>query len=311
MQRLVLISVIAGSFLASIGIRLWFAQERPPHSSAQGEAPKAIRVVSLAPSATEVLFDLGLDDQVVGVTRFCDYPPAAQSKIVVGGYYDPNFERIVQLQPDLIVTLPEHEKIRAQLNKLNLQTLKVEHASMEGILTSINTIGNACGVAKRAKKQIQRYQQRLDRVEQATSSGNRPRVLVALGRPVEEESTRRVAVCGPNSIYGELIKRAGGVNAYADDVSYPLISAEGVVAIDPDVIIELVSDMEGQARTAEQIRQDWVEIPELTAVANDQVHVLGGDHLIVPGPRFVLLVEQLARIIHPNISWHEEGESHD
>jgi len=114
---------------------------RPPPKA--GHAPCG-RIVSLAPSITESLFALGVGDQVVGVTRYCNYPPEARAKEKVGGYQDLNYEAVLALKPDLVVLLPEHDKASQDLENLGLNLLSVDHRSIEGILDSFDVLTGAC-----------------------------------------------------------------------------------------------------------------------------------------------------------------------
>src|SRR3954470_481013 len=139
LRRWILIATVAAAFAGSYALKrnLTVRPEaaRPPGGAA--------RVVSLAPSITEVLFELGLGDRVVGVTRYCVFPPEARAKPQIGGYYDPNYEAISAARPDLAVVLPEHAEIRKELEHLGLKVLTVDHTSVQGILASIQLIGDA------------------------------------------------------------------------------------------------------------------------------------------------------------------------
>ena len=119
----------------------------PPSSALRPQAP--LRIISLAPSITEVLFTLNLDDRVVGVTRYCDYPPEALAKDKVGGYFDVNYEAVLALEPDVVIHLTEHEDAQRRLQDLGIETLAVNHSRVKGILQSITTIGDRCGAKEK------------------------------------------------------------------------------------------------------------------------------------------------------------------
>src|SRR6185503_604861 len=197
------------------------------------------RIVSLAPSITEMLFELGLGDRVVGVTRYCVFPPEARTKAQMGGYYDPNYEALKAAKPDLILTVPEHEDVRKELEKLNLRSLTVDHTTIRGILESILKIGEAAGCPERAAALHQRLDGRIRKIGSQHGNRPRPRVLISVGRMAGDGSMNRITVCGRAGFFEELIGLAGGVNAFEGDIPFPALSAEGVLKTNPDVILDL------------------------------------------------------------------------
>ena len=256
------------------------------------------RIVSLAPSTTEILFALGLGDRVVGVTRYCVYPEEAQNKTKVGGYINPSYEVLLELKPDLVVTLPEHDHLVEPIEKLGFNTLFVDHHTVAGILDSITLLGNACDAKDRALTLRMELERRINRMRSRTVGVDRPRVLVSVGRTMNGESVRRVTACGQVGFFDELIRLAGGTNAMEQDIPFPAVSPEGVVAMKPDVIIELAPDLRERGSDPETVRREWESIPGLGAV---RVSVVSESYAIVPGPRFILLLEDMARAIHPEI----------
>ncbi len=271
-----------------------------PSSSRSVERAEPQRIISLAPSITEILFDLGLGEKVVGVTRYCDYPPEAKSKDKVGGYLDVNYEAVLALQPDLVIHIAQHEEARGRLEELGIKTLAVDHSRVDGIVNSILTIGKACGVPGLARKQVKELKARLSKVVSGYNFNFTPRVLVAVGRSLEPGASGEIYVSGRDGFYDDLIRLAGGKNAYGDEtLKFPALSAEGVAHIDPDVIIEMIPDL-GPDEDMEALLARWNDIPGLRATRNGRVHILDGDHVVIPGPRFVKLLEEMAGLIHKN-----------
>jgi iron complex transport system substrate-binding protein len=272
----------------------------PPPSPTPPLSHAPTRIISLAPSITEILFDLGLGDKVVGVTRYCDYPPEAKSKDKVGGYLDVNYEAVLALQPDLVIHIAQHEEARGRLEELGIKTVAVDHSRVNGIVNSILTIGKACGVPGLARKQVKELKTRLSKVVSGYNFNFTPRVLVAVGRSLEPGASGEIYVSGRDGFYDDLIRLAGGQNAYSDEtLKFPALSAEGVAQIDPDVIIEMIPDL-GPDEDMEALLARWNDIPGLRAVKNGRVYILGGDHVVIPGPRFVQLLEEMAALIHEN-----------
>jgi len=264
------------------------------------------RIVSMAPSITETLYALGLGDKVVGVTRFCKYPPQAESKKKVGGYYDPNFEAIVALKPDLIVMLEEHEQALTGFAKLNLETLVVSHQTIDGIIESFRQIGRVCGRGPEGRRLAREYQNRMEKIRTITRDLPRLRVLMALDRTFGTGHLADVYIVGPDNYFDRIIELAGGQNVYREQgVRYPVVSPEGILRLNPDVIIDLVPPgMAGQL-DRKTIMADWKELGEVNAVKNGRVLVFDQDYACVPGPRFIKLAEDLARVLHPEAAWDE------
>jgi len=298
--RVIGVAFVALVFVASFGAKALLAPA-PRESSATGMPS---RIISLAPSITEILFALGLGDRVVGVTRFCDHPTEAASLPNVGGYYDPNYEAIVALDADLVILLPEHEEPREYLRGLGIETLAVGNRSTKQIMDSIVTVGGRCGAEVKATEIVTDIRARLARVAELTRDTTRSRVLVSVGRAMGSGSLEDVYVAGEGTLYDEAVSLAGGENACrGGGPLYPKLSAEGVLLLDPDVIVDLFADIKTSGRSEDEVRADWRSIPGARAVAAGRVHVLTEMYAVRPGPRFILLVEHLARILHPDVDW--------
>ncbi len=262
------------------------------------------RIVSLAPSITEILFALSLGDRVVGVTRYCDYPPEAASRARVGGYYDPNYEAIVALGVDMVVLLPEHEDPAERFAGLGIETLVVGNTTTAGILDGIATVGRRCGAEVKAGEIVSDIRARLARVARRTRGLARSRVLVSIGRAMGSGALKDVYFAGEGTLYDEAITLAGGLNACrGGGAKYPKLTAEGVLLLDPDVIVDLFADIATSGRSEEEVRADWRSIPGARAVAAGRVHVVTAMYAVRPGPRFISLVEDLARMLHPEADW--------
>ncbi len=290
--------------IAALGIGYLFDRKpEQPKPSPQTEN-SCKRVVSLAPSITESLFALGLGNRIVGVTRYCNYPKEARTKQKVGGYADPNYELIFDLKPTQVFLLDLHHVANKALLKLNLSTQTVRAESIRDIYTSIETIGQVCGVEERGATLIDSLEQRLNLIRQKTEGRPKPRVLISVGRSMGSGSLEDTYVAGRRSFFNEVLALAGGENAMGPgSVVYPRLSAEGVLHVEPDVIVDLVVNRAEKNISKEEVRGQWRSLARTKAVKNGRVHVLGQDYVVVPGPRFVLLVEQLARLFHPSGNW--------
>jgi iron complex transport system substrate-binding protein len=273
------------------------------------ELAQPTRIVSLAPSITEVLFKLGLGDRVAGVTRYCDYPPEAEDKPKVGGYFDVNYEMLLSLESDLVILLVEHQDALVRLEELSIRTLAVNHSRVTGILDSITTIAERSGVHDKGAALRRDLENRIQEVQDGlfsmsprprvpVSDSSPPRILVAVGRLMDKGSGGDIFISGRDGFYDDLITLAGGVNAYREEtLKFPAISNEGLVRLDPDVILEMVPDLAGDT-DRESLMALWHAKFGIRAVREGRVHILGEDYVVIPGPRFVDLLEDMAVIIN-------------
>lgn len=126
--------------------------------------------------------------------------------------------------------------------------------------------------------------------------------MVAIGRNMGSATMEDVYIAGEDGFFSEMIRLAGGENAYdRDDVRFPIVTAEGILRINPAAIIDMVTDLEEQGLTREDVVRQWQSVAQAQAVRSGRVHVLTGDYIVIPGPRFVRIVEDMAHAIHPDL----------
>jgi iron complex transport system substrate-binding protein len=263
----------------------------------------AQRIVSLAPSITETLFALGLGDRVIAVTRYCDYPAEARTRARVGGFYDANFEAILGLAPDLAILLPEQEKIRQFLTAAGIATLTVNNKTIPDILAAVREIGKRCGVQRKSERLATDLETRMERFRRLGAGVNRPRVLVSIGGSMRSGSLETICAAGGKSLYGEMVNLVGGTNAYRGSLPFPDVSREAVAELDPQVIIDIVVNPHyepSDTKLRESTMRQWREIASRTeAVRMNRVYIMEKDYHVIPGPRFILALEDMAKVILP------------
>jgi len=263
------------------------------------------RIISLAPSNTEILFALGLEDRIVGVTQYCNYPEAARSKLRVAGYSAPDIEKVVSLEPDLVVAESIHEKtVLPALENVGLTVIVMSAESLDAVLCDITLVGEITGKSKAAAQLVDDLSDRIEAVTAKTEG------LTA------EERLRVLYVCwhdpiwtlGSETFIDDLIQKAGGVNIFADDFKKSrVVSLEAVVTRNPQVIV-----VSGMGATRNLIYNSIKQEPRLSAVeamVKGNVYQIDGDILERPGPRIVDGLEQVAKFIHPEIFGMPETES--
>jgi iron complex transport system substrate-binding protein len=250
------------------------------------------RIVSLAPSVTEVLYDVDLGERVVGVTRYCRYPEAAQKLPNIGGFYDMSVESIVALKPTLVVALAEHESVRRSLENLGVSTLAVDHTTPKGIKESFQKLGARCGVETEAAARVEALERREAALRFADRVVPPLRALVVVGRANEGSPTSSIYVSGNDGFYSGILELLGVLNVNNDaTMTLPTLSPEGLLALKPDVILEVVGK-DDPAVTTDR-KQLWARYPQLPAVRNNRILVLDTDYATIPGPRYVQLAEDV------------------
>lgn len=259
------------------------------------------RIVSMAPSLTEIIFALGLEDRLVAVTRYCDYPPEALEIRNVGGFLDPNLEVLVSLDPDLVLLIQDHGPLKEQLKSLGLSTLQVDHSSIAGILQSIRDIAEACEADEAGRTLASERESSLEEVRRHVQGRSRPRVLIVVDREIGAGSVDRLWAAGPSTYLSNVLHAAGGVNALQTAIAaYPELSREGLISIDPDVIIDVVTAIDRGEVDASTAESDWKNLIELRAVRRSSVFVMANELMEIPGPRIVDAVEEVAGVLHPD-----------
>jgi iron complex transport system substrate-binding protein len=259
-----------------------------------------LRLVSLAPSLTEIVFALGRGDWLAGVTDFCDYPPAARSKPRVGGPVMPNLERILELRPSLVLTTGEGNPLEtvARLEQLGLRVFGVRPGSYTGVQASIEVLGHVLREEAGAARLVQDIRGRVAAVRRRVAGRPRPRVLFLVWADP-------LIAAGAATFVHDLIDMAGGDNIVRErTVPYPRLSWEEVVGRAPEVIL-VASHRDGAAPLPNgAVWNAWRSIP---AVRSGRILAVHGDTILRPGPRVVEGVERLARAIHPETVLPEDA----
>lgn len=254
------------------------------------------RIISIAPSNTEILFAVGAGDQVVGIDTFSDYPEAALALPRVGGVTDPDFEMMASLQPDLALSIGGTDAIVEKLRELGVPVLVLQPETMDGLYDTIRRAGLVTGHAEEAERVITDMQTRVAAVTaktEALSDDERPGVFYVMWPDP-------LMTAGPGSFIDDLITLAGGRNIAGDaPIAFPEFSHEQVISRNPDVIL-----VPGPWQAEEADRIKGGEYPGwtgLNAVVNDNVHVVTEDRVTRPGPRLIDGLEEFARIFHPEL----------
>jgi len=250
------------------------------------------RIVSLAPSITEILFALDLGDKVVGVTDRCDYPAEALDKPKVGGYFSTSLEAIIAQNPDIIFS-DGHDPVGAQLEGLGVSMVVLQPKDIASISRDIELVGQITGKEVAARELVAEMESRIDAVTARTAGMGRPTVFYV----IDASDPSKPWTVGPGSFIDTLITLAGGENMVNVSKPYLQISLEEIVASDPEMII-------GPTSHGTSFLPDFGNLPvwkEMSAVKEGGIYLIEDDLVSRSGPRIVEGLEEMARIIHPEL----------
>lgn len=253
------------------------------------------RIISLSPSITEILYGLGLGERVVGVTDHCNFPDEVRSKPRVGSYLSINYESIMLLEPDLVVVLDGYgPELRDTLDKAGIERITVNTSTIDGIFSSIQKIGRRCRAEESAAGLISRIKEDVNKLKNKAKRDPPRRVMVVVGR--NSGSFENLYIAGRNTFYNELLELLGCENVYEKaDISYPAISLEGVIRLNPDIIIEMLPGYPDDKIS--EVTGEWNIFEHVSAVRNGKVFVFNEDYVCVPGPRFTLVLRKMAEAL--------------
>ena len=290
--------LLLGLFAA--GVAIAFAIEHATGERTRpGRAPLPLRIIALPPSVAEALFALGAGDRVAGVGDFCIHPPEAKARPRCGGEFNPSFEQILVLRPDLIVVQGKAEKVEAFGRRYRVRVLHVDMDSRSGIAAGIRTLGEAIGRTAEAEGLVARIESGLAAVARRVAGRPRPKVFLCLGRTAG--SLRGLSTAGRTSFLAELLAVAGGTNVFADVAHpYPTVSKEALLERAPEVIIELHPGEILSEAARRKLLADWECLASLPAVRTRRIHLLTDDSLLIPGPRIAKTAERFAEALHPD-----------
>jgi len=253
------------------------------------------RVVSLAPSITELVYALGREEILKGTTQFSNHPLKARDLPRIGSYARPDIELILGLKPDLVLAIRDGNPRHAieRLEALNIPVFALDSKNIEEIILSIEALGEILDARDQASMLIKDMQKRIELVQQRVAETDfRPHVFF-------QADANPVIGVGESTFINEIINLSGGKNAIAGARGYPRMGWEDILLINPEVVI--IASMAG-GRNKEQLLQSWSRWPQLRAVQNDRIHVVDADIFERPTHRLVEGLEMLMGIIHPELA---------
>lgn len=250
------------------------------------------RIISLAPSCAEILAGLGLQQQLVGITLHTDYPPEILHLPRIGSYVHLNVEAILNLSPDLVVATNDGNppEVIGRLERLNIPVFVLDLKTYDSIQRSITRLAESLHRSQEAQQRVQEMRRVADCISLNTKGSRTTRLLFLYQRSP-------MVSPGPGTFTDELIQMAGGTSlTHEFSMSYPHLSLEQVIRLDPEVLI--LSTMAGE-KERKVLEEEWNSWPMISAVRNHRVHAIDSRNLDRPSHRIVLGLYQLATLLHP------------
>lgn len=261
------------------------------------------RIVSLAPSCAEILFTLGLGDKVVGVSEFSDYPPEVAENVetgnltIVGFLNEISIETVVGLQSDLVLATGGVQRTIAEnLEELGLPVVVLYPKGFDGVLGDISLVGKVTGQIEEAETLVSDMQKKAQEITDKTQGAIIPRVYM------EYFFNGGYWSFGAESFATELIYKAGGINVFAGfGDKYVSTSTEEVLKADPEIIIVSKGTMAIACGLTPEVIKERAAWSDINAIQNDKIYEIEESIMTREGPRLVQALEQLAKIIHPEL----------
>jgi len=282
--------------IAAFVLSLLVLATASPSTQTPGAAASKHRLISLVPAVTEMLFSLGAGDEVVGVSSYDRYPPEALKKPKVGALVDPDFERILSLNPTLVVVYGTQTDLIARLGRARIPFYPYEMSGLSNVTATIRGLGAKIERSTAARDLADRIDRELDAIRKSVAGKPRPKTVLIFGR--EAGTLRGIYASGGIGFMHDMLEAAGGQDVFADVKRQSLqATTEMLLARAPEVIIEAYPSEGWPADKIARERDVWRGLPSLPAVRNNRVHVLSDDRLSVPGPRVVEGVRLLVSVL--------------
>jgi iron complex transport system substrate-binding protein len=276
------------------------APNPPAPSPTDAPCTDGLRIISLAPNITELVYSLGHGDCLVGVTDYCRHPAEAAHKPRVGGLHNPSLEGILALRPTLVLHLPAHQSLADGLRKNRIECINIRSEVLDDIYAALGLLGSRLGRTEQARHIEAQIRADLDRVRRRTEPLGRKRVLMIVSHA--PGSLRDLYAAGRGNFLDELITLAGGENLLEKSaLGYPILSREYLLTASPDVVIDCQYTAPAASAADAQpdfLRRLWLDFYDKRPGSIPRIEFLNDPRHTVPGPSVARSVEALARLIH-------------
>jgi iron complex transport system substrate-binding protein len=261
---------------------------------------KRYRIVTIGPNAAEIICALGAGDSIVGVSKFCVYPPELRGRPCVGGLFDPDLEKIIALRPDLVVLRGRSESVERLAADRGIAVYLDKTEALPDVETCILELGKALKREEQASRLVKAFRERIDAVRRRVADKPQPRVLLTVSR--RPDRLANLLTTGKGTFLAEMLEIAGGANVFGHvDMPYPQVSPEAIVTRRPEVIIELMPEVSLTDNRKREMLAQWQSLGTVPAVRDARIHFMTDDNALIPSPRYVEIIEKVSKLLHPEV----------
>ena len=251
------------------------------------------RIVALSPSVNEIVFALGKGDKIVGNTTHCTYPKASLEITKVGGYFSPSLEKILALNPTIVIMQQNNYKLNKKLRQLGISTKVIKIDKLSNIKNSIHEIGKVLNRDAEAKKIVDSIDQELANTKSIVKD---KKILVVMGHNTSLAS--RIFVAGQNLYFDDIINVSGNSNALQSQrKGQPILNMENIIATNPDIVILLSHAMKEKNLSRDDLINPWKELP-VSAAKTDSIYIIDKLYAGIPSNRLVYFLQDFQEILN-------------
>ena len=250
------------------------------------------RIIALSPSINEIIYAIGAGEEVVGNTEYCKYPKETLEIPKVGGYFSPSLERIIALNPTIVVMQKNNHKLSKQLTKLDIKSKIIHIDTLDNIRNSITVLGKLFHKEANASKIVADINSRLKDLRGIVKN---KKILMVIGH--NTSLSKQIFVAGQNLYFDDIIKESGNVNAFETKrKGQPILNMENIIATNPDMVILLAPFIKDKGLTKKELLEPWRSLP-ITATKNHDIYFIDKYYAGVPSDRLVLFLRDFKKIL--------------
>ena len=268
-------------------IALFFTYQRFDITK-KNNSQKIRKIVTLIPSVQEIVSYIGGEEFIVGVSQHSVWPESIKSKEKIAGFSGVDYEKLSKLAPDIVIDSGMVKDASEKLEKMGIKYLQLKENSVQDILDSMLLLGKELGLEKNAQKKVNDIKKTIEQIK--ARDNRKEKMLITVGH---SDELKNLYIAGKDNLFDELISLAGFINGYEGKIMYPSLSAENVVGIDPDIVVILNEAEEISEKQKQEIINPWLKLP-VKASKNKKIFVLNGNHVFIPGPRFIKILKSLS-----------------
>lgn len=251
------------------------------------------RIIALSPSINEIIFALGKGDKIVGNTTHSLHPKEAVNITKVGGYFEPSLEKIVALEPTLVIMQENNYKLGEKLKRLDIKSKIVRIDTLSNIRSSILEIGKEIEREDEAKKIVEEIDGELKKLKNITKD---KRILIVMGHNTSLVS--RIFVAGQNLYFDDIINESGNKNALQSErKGQPVLNMENIISCNPDIVILLSHSMKEMGLSRDELINPWIELP-INAGRTKSIYIIDKTYSGIPSDRLVYFLQDFREILN-------------